>query len=184
VKKWPIPKADTLIFLGLLLLGSIGFWYFEKLLAFRILYLILFAIILIWQLLLPSSFAGIYLSYFVTFWVLINLYFTVNVPIGSQLFFVFALILNGVHLYFLRSYQNFWPNALLFILIFSEIYMALSFWPADPISKAMILLLLFYSFWEAVELNQNRSFNLIWQPLVVSGILFFLTVATTSWYTF
>ena len=182
MKKWN-PKIDNYLLCLLLVINSIGFLYFEKFLIFKILLVILLVCIIGWQMAVPSSSAAVYLSYFLTIWLLLNLYFTVNFPLASQIFFLAIVLLGAGHAWFFRHQPFFLVYLPLFFLIFCEIYLVLSFWPIDPIAKSMIELLVFYLFWEIIDLKQKNQTTQFWQPIVVTVIIFILTIATTSWYT-
>ena len=180
MKRWLTLRIEGIILLASFLIGGAGFLYFEKMLLLKIVFLILLLFLLWWHFRFPSSRALIYLFYFLLVWNVLNLYFTVSFAYAHLIFLLLILALSFLYTIFFRIISFWWSYVLLYLVICLEIYLGLSFWPTDPYSKSMMILLAFYIYWEMVlAKGKTQSF---WSIISVALILFFLILVTTSWY--
>jgi len=175
---------------ALVFAGSLyGFLNFESSWIVRIAVLILscFAIIyLFWK----NYFEFLILViYFLALFDFYNLYFMIGLPLWAVMIFVFFVSAGIIYLYFAYKKNSIENKIALFYVVFFalialEIFLSLIPWPADPKNKAMIILSVFYIFYNLILLKEKNEWELkkIYPYLIIMVVIIVLVVTTIKWY--
>ncbi|MBA7496080.1 hypothetical protein ES702_06678 [subsurface metagenome] len=123
---------------------------------------------------------------FLDFWAAYSVYFSFSLPLWA------SMLLMAV-ISFSLFYYLFWAGGIFvdFLLVFAvllsliilEIFLILSFWPTDPKTLAIILILVFYTFSGILILKAKKELTkkLILEYLILFILIFALAVGTMNW---
>lgn len=171
----------------LLILATAGFFYFESSLIIRILVIFLGLVGLIQMAKMPEILVMIdlYLSLFVLY----NLRYGLAVPMSIILILVtiISVFLFYVNFRFREGQsiirERFGVYLAVIGLLIVEIFLAMSFWPVDPKTKTLTIVILFFVFSRAVYFQANNMLSLkrISGILTVSVIVLVLLFGLSYW---
>lgn len=176
--------------IALLLLGIIGFWHFEFMWFYKVLILGMAILAFIWYFWQGKVDFIIYLIFALLIYNMDNL----NLISNWQLFLIIlAIIAVSSWLFYLLLYFDSGLTIpfgmmifylLLFDLFYVEIFVTLSYWPANPISKSVILVSIFYFLYQTIFLRLTNMLQLkkLLPYFLVSGVAIILIISTTQWY--
>ena len=177
-------------FTAFLILGLViaGFFYFETSITLRIL-VILLGLVGLWQLNRNPEILGVLLLY-LGLYDFYNIRYGLAVPTATILIGVFGLAIFLVYL--LTKIYNLGEilekNIILVYLltvglIVLEIFLAMSLWPVDPKTKALVIVIVFYLSMRLVYLNAHHVLNLNRAAgFVIASILILAGVISLGWW--
>jgi len=179
------------LILGLLfILGIVGFFHFEYTWFYKLAIVAMSFIGLIWYLGQGKLDFAIYLVFALAVYNLDNL----NLVSGWQLFLImfFIIVLNSYLFYLMLFFDSETDISLNFLIFYTvlfdlfviEIFLSLSYWPANPISKSIILVSLFYLFYQIAYYRFQNMLQLkkIYPHILVSVIAIILIISSAQWY--
>jgi hypothetical protein len=119
-----------------------------------------------------ASFYGIYLNFQISLWILMFLYFAVTVILSFR-YFKFVS----------KDTRLVWSYSITLGMIIAEIAWVINFWPFGYLTTGVIVLMLYYVFWDLV---QSYFLNLLSKKRVIANIIFFsllvaLVLFTSRW---
>lgn len=177
--------------LGLLfILGIVGFFHFEYAWFYKIAIISMVFIGLLWFLGQGKLDFTIYLVFALLIYNLDNL----NLISGWKLFLIISIIaLINSYLFYLMLFFDYERAVSMGLLLFYmalfdlfivEIFLSLSYWPANPISKSIILVSLFYLFYQVAYLRFQNMLQLkkIYPHILVSMVAIILIISSAQWY--
>jgi hypothetical protein len=126
-------------------------------------------------------------SAFLDFWVIYNVYYAfalslwvsmLMVLVVSFALFAYLFWATGIYAQFLL------PFAILLGVTLLEIFLVLSFWPTDPATKSLILVLFFYTLLGLTVTRAKKELNRkkVLEYLVLFCFFFLLIILTMKWY--
>ena len=166
-----------------------GFLNFETSWAVKIIIAALTMTVIIYFFWKKNSELVILVLYFLSLFDVYNLYFMLGLPLWFSMLLAFCL--SGAVLYFLFviKKKNIEKNLALFYaafyaLVALEVFLSLIPWPADPRNKAMIILGIFYLFYNTVFLKGDNEweFKRVLPYISIALIIIILVVTTIRWY--
>lgn len=186
------PVSKRLIVTALLLVGVLGFWFFQNFIFLKILAVALAVLALYTFWLADKGEIIVFATLYFGIYSLYNLYFSgalfpnylwesmLTIAVAAGLLFL-ILFWPYRHLYStaeLIFYQ------ILTILILMEIFIALTFWPINPETRSLILVLAFYacSSLYLAKITATLNFSTTARILVLSGALLTLALSTTRFF--
>ena len=177
-------------FIAFLILALViaGFFYFETATVLRLL-VILLGLVGLWQLKkLPEILAMLLL--YLGLYDFYNIRYGLAVPMATILIGVFGLAIFLVYL--LTKIYNLGEildkNIILVYLLTAglivlEIFLAMSLWPVDPKTKALVIVIVFYLSMRLVYLNAHHVLNLNRAAgFVIASILILAGVISLGWW--
>lgn len=181
------------ILLLLVLWGSASFFLFKSPLPAEIL-VVAFALIAIYLILAPEGgpfgaeigelFVLYFLS-FINFYAFYGLLFTYNLPLYVVMFGI-ALVFGVSFLFLGQKFVNknfFYLYLLFFVIIILELFLALSFWLVNPLTRSLIMVIsiyLLFGFWISISDQQFDKISFR-NYLVVSIIVLAMIILTVGW---
>lgn len=178
-------KFITFVVLGLVIFG---FFYFETSTILRIL-VILLGLIGLWQmsklpeiLVMLLLYLGLYDFY--------NVRYGLAVPMAVILISVFGLaIFLDYFLGKIYKFEEVLEKNIFLVYLFTtgliilEIFMAMSLWPVDPKTKALVIVIVFYLCSRLIYLNVHRVLNLKRAGgFVLVSLLILASVIALGWW--
>lgn len=128
------------------------------------------------------------LTAFLNFWIVFNIYFNFSLPLWGSM--ILALVVAVALFYYLfwacGIFSDYLLSFLVLIgLVILEIFVTLSYWPVDFITKSMILTLVFYVFSGLCIIRAKKELTkkVIAEYLVLFIIIFSVIIFTMKWYT-
>lgn len=187
MKKILSPLGLRIISFALLVLATVGFFFFESSLTIRILVLLLGLIGLIQIKKIPEFLALINL--YLSLYVLYNIRYGLAVPMSIILVVVIILAIFLFYVNFQLKEGQSLPKERLWVylsvigLLTLEVFLTMSFWPFDPKTKTLTVVICFYIFSRAVYFQANNMLSLkrISGILVVSTVLLGLLFGLSYW---
>lgn len=170
-----------------LLISFFGFLNFETAVILKIIMVVFILIAGFYIYLKNKSEFLVIIIFFLTFFDIYNLYFSLSLPLWAVMLLAGLAILGIFYLAvpkevkILSSYAA--SYALLLALVILEIFLALIPWPTDPKSKAVVLLAVFYLFSNIILLKIKGDYKLgtIISYAVVALIVMAIAISTTHW---
>ncbi len=175
MKKILSPLGLKFISFALLILATVGFFFFESSLAIRILVLLLGLIGLIQVKKFPEFL--VLINLYLSLYVLYNIRYGLAVPMSIILV---AVLIISIFLFYVNfqlkegqqlAKERLWLGLLVIGLLTLEVFLVMSFWPFDPKTKSLTVVTCFYIFSRAVYFQANNMLSL----KRMSGILIVTT---------
>lgn len=186
------PVQKRIIVTVLLLVGVLGFWFFQGFLFLKILAVVLAILSLYTFWFKEKGELIVFFSLYFGIYTLYNLYFSglyfpqylwqsmLTIAAAAALLY---LILFWPYRHLYNTYQLIFYQ-ILTILILMEVFLALTFWPINPETKSLILVLTFYTISNLVlaKFTESLNFQTVSRVLSLSAILLILAISTTKWF--
>jgi len=172
-----------------LLIGLVGFLNFETSLALKTILILVIVGSALFTLKTNNLQYLILAILFLLIYTFYNLYFSLYWPLWLEMIFIISLTGLISFLVLNKSKENTSQSlTYTYITILSltnlEIFLAFLPWPIDPKSKTIILLSLFYLFYNIVLLHIEKE--LIWKKIIsyiiVVVLIITIIILTTRWY--
>lgn len=166
-----------------------GFWYFQGFFFLKIFAAALSVLSLYFFLFLKKYDFLILLSFYFALFTLYNIYFSGFFLLWAQMLIVLFLVF--VYFYFLIlviplqvPFEKFYLFLTLISFLILEIFLTLSFWPANVESKSIILVCSFYLLWGLISksLQEELTLRKIISFLILAAVVFTASVASASWH--
>ncbi len=176
---------ERVILLFLLIWGSASFFLFISPLPIKI-FVVVFTIVSIYLILIRlGDLFLLYFINFINFYLFYGLLFTYNLP----LYIVMAglILVTGISFLLLGkkiiSLESLYLNILFFIIVISELFLALSYWLINPLTRSLVLVLFIYflsGFWISIA-DQKFDKVVFRNYLVVTVATLILLLFTVAW---
>jgi len=170
----------------LILLGAASFFMFQTIMAFQWIFAFSSILAIIFYLKNSSSFFVIIVVSFSLSYLIFGLASTFGLPLWAlfiSLAGLLSLIIYLVYSQLQINISNFNSILLFYLIITSEIILALSFWLVNPLTKSLILSIFSYLF-SGYLLNESNNDNIFIDNrnyIYVALIIFILLLFTVSW---
>jgi len=188
------------VLLLLILWGSASFFLFKSPLPAEIL-VVAFALIATYLILAPEPKASLresgsfgaglgdlfvlYFLSFVNFYAFYGLLFTYNLPLYIIMFGI-TLVFGVSFLFLGQKFVNknfFYLYLLFFVIIILELFLTLSFWLVNPLTRSLVIVVfvyLLFGFWVSISDQQFDKISFR-NYLVVSIIVLAMIILTVGW---
>lgn len=127
----------------------------------------------------------LYFINFVNFYAFYGLLFTYNLPL--YLIMIGLVLVSGSSFLFLGrgiiNDKDFYLYWLLFVILLLELFLALSFWLVNPLTRGLILIVFIYimfGFWTSIN-NEKIDKIFFRNYLIVAAIILLIIFTTVGW---
>lgn len=184
-----ILQASRILSRGILLLlvfwGTASFFLFKSPLLAEIVVAV-FALIAIFLILSDKGeLPLLYFINFINFYAFYGLLFTYNLPL--YLIMIGILLVSGSSFFFLGQKlirkNHFYFYFLLFVILILELFLTLSFWLVNPLTRSLVLVVFVYilfGFWNCFD-NEEFDKDGFRNYLVIAGIILVMMLFTVGW---